>query len=381
MKFQCHTRDFLEAVGLVSGVVPANPTRPVLQSALLIADQKGLQVVGTDLEVGLQAQVDEVMVEKEGSCLVPCARLVKILRELQGSDLCVEQDETGQICIDSGSANFKIPAGPVDEYPTVSFSNEGPAFQVNREDLIRNFQRVSVASAKDATRFNMHSVLLEGKGDELRIVGTDGKRMAMSAMPAAAGNDSGMPEGQFIVPLKAVDLLSRILTSEDEENVTLRLDANEATYISDAVCLSCRLVEGRFPEYERAIPQDLENVYRINSEELLIALKQCALMTTKERNSVRFSFGETEATLFGHASNVGESRIQFPVEKVSGEEGDFAVHFNPVYLIDLLRVIDSKQVECGFRDGKTAGLFSIPDHPEAYRHIVMPLVINEMQEA
>ena len=97
MKFQCHTRDFLEAVGLVSGVVPANPTRPVLQSALLVADQKGLQVVGTDLEVGLQAQVDEVMVEKEGSCLVPCARLVKILRELQGSDLCVEQDETGQV--------------------------------------------------------------------------------------------------------------------------------------------------------------------------------------------------------------------------------------------------------------------------------------------
>ncbi|MAJ27950.1 DNA polymerase III subunit beta [bacterium TMED181] len=381
MKFQCHTRDFLEAVGLVSGVVPANPTRPVLQSAMLVADQKGLQVIGTDLEVGLQAQVDEVMVEKEGSCLVPCARLVKILRELQGSDLSVEQDEAGQICIQSGSARFKVPAGPVDEYPAVQFSNEGPAFQIHREDLIRNLQRVSVASAKDATRFNMHSVLMEGVGEELRIVGTDGKRMAMSAMPVAAGNDSGMPEGQFIIPLKAVDLLSRILSSEVEENVVLRLDANEATYISETVCLSCRLVEGRFPEYERAIPQNLENVYRVNSEELLVALKQCALMTTKERNSVRFSFGDTEATLFGHASNVGESRIQFPVEKVSGNEEEFAVHFNPLYLIDLLRVIDSKQVECGFRDGKTAGLFSIPDHPEAYRHIVMPLVINEMQEA
>jgi len=356
MKFQCHTRDFLEAVSLVSGVVPTNPTRPVLQSAMLVADQRGLQVVGTDLEVALQTQVDEVMVEGEGSCLVPCARLVKILRELQDSELTVEQDEAGQICIHSGSADFKIPAGPVDEYPSVKFSSEGPAFQIQREDLIRNLQRVSVASARDATRFNMHSVLMEGVSGELRIVGTDGKRMAMSAMPAEAGNDSGMPEGQFIIPLKAIDLLSRILASEDEENMTLRFDSNEATYISDSVCLSCRLVEGKFPEYERAIPQDLENVYRVNTEELLIALKQCALMTTKERNSVRFSFGDTEATLFGHASNVGESRIQFPVERVSGDGGEFAVHFNPVYLIDLLRVIDSKQVECGFTDGKTAGL-------------------------
>ena len=227
MKFQCHTRDFLEAVGLVSGVVPTNPTRPVLQSAMLLADQRGLQVIGTDLEVGLQAQVDEVMVEKEGSCLVPCARLVKILRELQDTEISIEQDEAGQVCIHSGSADFKIPAGPIDEYPTVKFSNEGPAFQVQREDLIRNLQRVSVASARDATRFNMHSVLMEGVSGELRIVGTDGKRMAMSSMPAEAGNDSGMPEGQFIIPLKAVDLLSRILASEEEESVVLRFDSNE----------------------------------------------------------------------------------------------------------------------------------------------------------
>ena len=381
MKFQCHTRDFLEAMGLVAGVVPANPTRPVLQSALLKADQNGLQVIGTDLEVGLQAQVDEVMVEKEGSCLIPCGRLVKILRELQGADLCVELDASGQVCISSGSANFKVPSGSVDAFPAVQFSTEAPSIQVNREELIRNFQRVSVASARDATRFNMHSVLLDCHENEIRIVGTDGKRMAMSVMPSEAGTNSGVPQGQFIIPLKAVDLLTRILTSETEENVVFRLDQNEATYISEFVSLSCRLVEGKFPEYERAVPQELESVYRINSDEFLVALKQCSLMTTKETNTVRFSFNNEEATLSSSASNVGESKVKFPVEKISGAEGEFVVVFNPVYLIDLLRVVDSSQVECSFKDSKTAGLFSIPDYPLAYRHIVMPLVITEMQNA
>jgi DNA polymerase III sliding clamp (beta) subunit (PCNA family) len=100
-------------------------------------------------------------------------------------------------------------------------------------------------------------------------------------------------------------------------------------------------------------------------------------MTTKETNSVRFAFGENTLVLSTAASNVGESRIELPATRLQGEEEEFSIHFNPGYLIDLLRVLDSPKVLCRFRDRKTAGLFSLPDGAESYRHIVMPLVVQE----
>jgi DNA polymerase III sliding clamp (beta) subunit (PCNA family) len=104
-------------------------------------------------------------------------------------------------------------------------------------------------------------------------------------------------------------------------------------------------------------------------------------MTTKDTNSVRFLFGSNTATISSSASNIGESRVEFAVERVEGEDDEFSIHFNPDYLIELLNKIDNPKVRCGLRDGKTAGLFSIPDDEFSYRHIVMPLVVNEMQEA
>ncbi|MDE0960347.1 MAG: DNA polymerase III subunit beta [Planctomycetota bacterium] len=380
MKIQCQARELLEAVSLVSGVVPGNPTRPVLQQARMIATRDGLQVEGTDLEVGLRAQIDEVMVEQEGVCLVPCARLLKVLRESHHPEISFEVDTAGQACITSGSAHFKLPTGPLEEYPSIEFNPPGPSIKVHREKLLQTLSRVSVAAAKDATRFNMHSVLFDGHGEEMRVVSTDGKRMAVGVISISAGGEAGVPEGQYILPLKGVDLLAKILSSETEEEIVLHLDQNEVTYVSDRVSLTCRLVEGKFPEYDRAIPVDLENIYDIKTEDLLIALRQARLMTTKDTNSVRFQFGKGSATLSSSASNVGESRVEFPVERIEGEDDEFAIHFNPEYLIELLNKLDSSQVRCGLRDGKTAGLFSLPDGENSYRHIVMPLVVNEMQE-
>ena len=380
MKIQCQARELLEAVPLVSGVVPGNPTRPVLQQARMIATRDGLQVEGTDLEVGLRAQIDEVMVEQEGVCLIPCARLLKVLRESHHPEISFEVDTAGQACITSGSAHFKLPTGPLEEYPSIEFNPPGPSIKVHRGKLLQTLSRVSVAAAKDATRFNMHSVLFDGHGEEMRVVSTDGKRMAVGVISISAGGEAGVPEGQYILPLKGVDLLAKILSSETEEEIVLHLDQNEVTYVSDRVSLTCRLVEGKFPEYDRAIPVDLENIYDIKTEDLLIALRQARLMTTKDTNSVRFQFGKGSATLSSSASNVGESRVEFPVERIEGEDDEFAIHFNPEYLIELLNKLDNSQVRCGLRDGKTAGLFSLPDGENSYRHIVMPLVVNEMQE-
>lgn len=379
MKIQCHSRELLEAITLVSAVVPSNPTRPVLQSVRMTASNSGLRVEGTDLEVGLSAQVDEVMVETEGMVVIPCQRLHGILRETHSPEVSLTEDGDGNVSIESGRSHFKVPCGPADEFPEIEFQPPSPALTLPREKMLQGMKRVQVAAARDATRFQMHSVLFDCADDGIRMVSTDGKRMAVSHLEIDSSKRKGVNNGQYILPLKGAELLSRILAGEGEEEVELHLDQNEVTYSSDRVSLSCRLVEGRFPEYERAIPESIEQAYDVSVEELMSALKQASLMTTKETNSVRFEFSEEALQLSTFASNVGESQIEIPVEKTSGDEGEFVIHFNPVYLIELLKAVDSSKVRCGFLDRRTAGLFSIPEDEMAYRHIVMPLVVQDGQ--
>ena len=376
MKIQCHAKELLEAVGLAAGVVPNNATRPILQTLLLDASSSGLVVQGTDLEVGLSARVDEVLCEEPGRVAIPAARFQGILRESRSDQVTIELDGD-QVRLIAGSSRFKVPVLPVEEFPQLEFRPPTPALRLDRSALLGLLRRVSVAATRDATRFQMHSVLIDSRDDTLRLVSTDGKRMAVGMLPLDAEKKQGVEDAQYILPLKGVELLMRILDLETEEEIELHLDQNEVTYSSDRISLSSRLVEGRYPEYERAIPAETEHVFSILVEDLLVGLRQASLMTTKETNSVRFSFSGGGVVLSTVASNVGESRIEVPAQQESGDDEEFVIHFNPGYLIDLLRVIDSERIVASFRDRKTAGLFSLPEGGPIYRHIVMPLVVQE----
>ncbi len=378
MKIQCQSKELLEAVALAAGVVPNNATRPILQTLLLDASANGLLVQGTDLEVGLSARVDEVLCEEPGRVAIPATRLQGILRETRSEQVTIEL-KGEQVHLTAGRSSFKVPVLPVEEFPLLEFRPPSPALRLERKSLLGLLRRVSVAATRDATRFQMHSVLIDCRGSTLRLVSTDGKRMAVGEIPLDAEHKQGIEDAQYILPLKGVELLMRILDLETEDEIELHLDQNEVTYSSDRTSLSSRLVEGRYPEYERAIPAEVEHVYTIQTEDLLVGLRQASLMTTKETNSVRFTFGPGGVVLSTAASNVGESRIEVPAKQESGDEEDFTIHFNPGYLIDLLRVIDSQQVVVSFRDRKTAGLFSLPEGGPSYRHIVMPLVVSEIE--
>ena len=357
-------------------MVPNNATRPILQTLLLDASSNGLVVQGTDLEVGLSARVDEVLCEEPGRVAIPAARFQGILRESRSDQVTIQLDGD-QVRLIAGSSRFKVPVLPVEEFPQLECRPPTPALRLDRASLLGLLRRVSVAATRDATRFQMHSVLIDSREDTLRLVSTDGKRMAVGMLPLDAEKKQGVEDAQYILPLKGVELLMRILDLETEEEIELHLDQNEVTYSSDRISLSSRLVEGRYPEYERAIPAETEHVYSLVVEDLLVGLRQASLMTTKETNSVRFSFSGGGVVLSTVASNVGESRIEVPAQQESGDDDEFVIHFNPGYLIDLLRVIDSERIVASFRDRKTAGLFSLPAGGPIYRHIVMPLVVQE----
>ncbi|MCI0650711.1 MAG: DNA polymerase III subunit beta [Planctomycetes bacterium] len=377
MRVHCQTQDLLDAVDLVAGVVATNATRPILSSLLLRAEATGVTVQATDLEVGLSVRVDAVEIMEEGDAAIPAARLHMILRELRDPATRIESNSSGQIVITSGKSDFKIAAEPAEEFPVVDFKPPSPSIRVSREPFLHALRRASIAAARDATRYQMHSVLLDQSGTTLRLVSTDGKRMAIAECDFVSDNRAGAQEAQHIVPLKGVELLLRILASEGVPEVELHLDDKEITYNSDRLSLSCRLVEGRYPPYERAVPQSWDYSYDFDVGMLHGGVRQAALMITKETNSVRFSFEGDRLVLSTHASAVGESRIEVPVEPVETRGDPLEINFNPQYLLDLCKVLEAPRLRGHFKDGKTAGLFTLQGENGSYRHIVMPLVTND----
>ncbi len=380
LKVKCQSRELLEAVNLVNGVVSGHSTRPILQSLQIDADPtQGLMIRGTDMEVGLSIRVDEVHVEDPGKVVVTANRLHAILREARGEETSLVTEADGMLVVASGNSRFKVACGPVEEFPELDFKPPSPSLRCRREPFLLMLQRAAVAAARDATRFQMHSVLFDSTNGELRLVSTDGKRMVVCQEDLDREGQEGrdLPEGQFIVPLKGVDLLSKILTLEAVEDIDLHLDQTEISYASDRVSLSCRLVEGRYPEYERALPENDDFVYDLPTDELQVALRQAAIMTTKETNSVLFTFQGDQLVISAHASNIGESRIELTVQPVKTQDESFVVSFNPGFLLDMIKAANVQVLRGCFKDRKTAGLFCIPDIDKAFRHVVMPLVANE----
>lgn len=377
MKVSSQTRVLQEAVQLVSGVVPNNATRPILTCVFLKATPDGLLVQGTDLEVGLSVRVDEVLVEDPGSIVIPASRLHAILRETQAESVSLESTPDGStVTISADGSVFKVPSDPADEFPELEFKPPTPAVRLHRETLLSCLRMASIAAARDATRFQMHSVLFDCTDDVLRLVSTDGKRMAIAQTSFEPGSNEQLKQLQYIVPLKGVDLLMRILAIEELEAVDLHLDESNIIYTSDRISLSCRLVEGKFPDYVRAVPPKGDTIFEIPCDDFAVSLRQASLMTTKETNTVLFSFQDDRLVLATKAVNVGESRVELGVERVSGSEEELTINFNPTYLLDLIKVVGQSAIRAQLRDAKTAGLFESDQDRLSYKHIVMPLVTN-----
>lgn len=376
MKVSSQTRVLQEAVQLVSGVVPGNATRPILTCVLLRADENGLVVEGTDLDVGLSVRVDEVSVSKPGTLAVAANRFHAILRETPADSVLIEANSDGtQLTVSAGGTTFKVPTDSAAEFPTLEFTPPSPALTIDRRTLLDCLRLTSIAAARDQTRFQMHSVLFDCRSDGMRFVSTDGKRMAIAETSIDAQEWKGT-RAQHIVPLKGVELLTRILSIEEADRVSLHLDDNQVIYTSDRISLSCRLVEGKFPEYERALPSKGAIAYDLPREDFGVALRQASLMTTKETNTVLFSFEDRQLVLSTKAASLGESRVELDIEAVQAPKAPLNINFNPTYLLDLVKVLNVDTIQARFHDSKTAGSFESKQDTLSYRHILMPLVTS-----
>ena len=363
MKLTASREALLKPLQAVIGVVERRQTMPILANVLLVAKDGQVAVTATDLEVELVATT-EVEVGAAGEVTVPGRKLLDICRALpEGAEVSVNLSGE-KLNVKSGRSKFSLMTLPAAEFPTVEDINAGQTLTVAQGTLAKLLDKTHFSMAQQDVRYYLNGLLLETGKKHLRAVATDGHRLALCEVEL---DDKKMPEQQVIVPRKGVLELQRLLG--DDGDLEIELGSNHVRIQLEGIRFTSKLIDGRFPEYERVIPQDTSNQLTADREAFRGALQRTAILSNEKYRGIRLIIKSDGLLLQAH--NPEQEEAEEEVE-ISYSGDDIEIGFNVNYLLDALGAVESDEIELAVVDGNSSCLLREPGNDES-KYVVMPM--------
>ncbi len=363
MKLSASREALLKPLQAVIGVVERRQTMPILANVLLVAKDGQVAVTGTDLEVELVATVD-VEVEGAGEITVPGRKLLDICRALPESAEVSISVSGEKLNVKSGRSRFSLMTLPAAEFPRVGDINAGQTLSVSQATLAKLLDKTHFSMAQQDVRYYLNGLLLETGQKWLRAVATDGHRLALCEVEL---DEQKMPEQQVIVPRKGVLELQRLIGSEGE--LEIELGSNHIRIQLEHIRYTSKLIDGRFPEYERVIPQDTDNQLTADREAFRGALQRTAILSNEKYRGIRLIIKKSGLLLQAH--NPEQEEAEEEVE-ISYSGDDIEIGFNVNYLLDAFGAIESDEIVLAVVDGNSSCLLRDPGNDEC-KYVVMPM--------
>lgn len=364
MKFQIERQDLLNTLQAVIGVVEKRQTMPILSNFLVRAGDNVLEVIGTDLELELVARMP-LAPDTTGTCTVPARKLYDICRGLpEDASLNLEMREQ-RLTVRSGRSRFVLATLPAEEFPVVEDIGEGSTFVIPKQHLKRVIDRTQFAMAHQDVRYYLNGLLLSVRKDRLRAVATDGHRLALCDIrhPLDAAG-----EAQVIVPRKAVTELQRLL-DDNEDTVEIMLTDNHLRLVVNDIQFTTKLIDGRFPDYERVIPDDGNKRLIADREVVRRALSRTAILSNEKFRGVRVELADNRLKLQAHNPEHEEAEEEL---EVSYEGDPIEIGFNVTYLMDALSVMEATEFTLDLTSADHSGLIREQGDSDS-RYVVMPM--------
>jgi len=356
----------LAALQLVNTAVAGHDHRPILQNVKAIAADDHCSLLATDLEIGIRRDLPGIPIEESGEALLPASRTLAIFREAQDEELVIETSSQ-TTTVRGGTTEFELGSEAPSAFPEFPFINGDGYHEIGAEILKTMIRCTLFAAATESPRYALTGVLWELERNAVRLVATDGRRLAVAEGPAKAQGNYHT-KGTHVVPTKAMQLLEKNLLNADEMlRVTLR--PTEILFQTGHATIYSRLVEGRFPNYKDVLPKKAPIKVSLIAGPFHSAIRQAAVMTEQDTKRILCSFKPKLLVLEAQSSDAGRSHIELPID-YAGKPVEIAFH--PKNLTDLLRALDpSDQLTLSMTDGKNPALFRLGD---TYSYVVMPLV-------
>ncbi len=366
MRFTISREKLQEGLAAVAASIPAKTTLPVLANILVETTDKGIRLSGTDLDIAVSTEV-VADVETAGAITIPAKKLTEIARELPPSPVKIATAGEQRITLDCGRAHFKILGLPRDEFPSFPTVRFNESWRIRSGDLQKLISHTSFAVSTEESRPILNGVLWELKPDSMRMVATNGHRLAKMEVPISS---SGTPSADLIIPPKALDQIRRLFPADEELEIA-RGD-NHLGFRSPFTSVFTRLIEGPYPNYDQVIPKDNDRVAVADKTALTSALKRMSVIASDQTHRIRLSFNSGILRFSVQTPDLGEATDELAIRYI-GDQLD--IGFNASYLLEILRYIPTEEVKLTFRAPERAATVE-PEgwsDPATYLCLVMPL--------
>ncbi|MCK5893340.1 MAG: DNA polymerase III subunit beta [Endozoicomonadaceae bacterium] len=368
MKLTINREALLKPLQLVAGVVERRQTLPVLSNILFVAEGNTLSLTGTDLEVELIARVKlEQPIDENGEITVPARKLMDICKSLP-EDCTIElKVDDYKVIVRSGRSRFTLSTLPANDFPNIKEDKDSFTFSIAQSRLRCLIDRTGFAMAKQDVRYYLNGMLLEVNKHRLHSVATDGHRLAMCSVDADISQDN---KHQVIIPRKGILELARLLT-EGDKMVTITIGGSHIRANTDDFTFTSKLVDGKFPDYERVLPRGGNNIVIGDRITLRQAFNRTAILSNEKYRGVRMILSENNMKIM--ANNPEQEKAEEEVS-VSYQGDNIEIGFNVSYLLDVLSVVDGDAVKFTLSDSSSSILIEDTEVNDSV-YVVMPMCL------
>jgi DNA polymerase-3 subunit beta len=366
MKFTISREKLQEGLQAVTAAVPAKTTLPVLSNLLVETTDRGIRFSATDLDIAVSTEVS-ADVETPGAITIPAKKLSEIARELPPSPVKISASGEQRVTLECGRSRFKLLGLPRDEFPTFPTVRFNDSWRVKSGELQKLISHTAFAVSTEESRPILNGVLWELREERMRMVATNGHRLAKMEVPVEA---SSAPPGDLIVPPKALEQIRRLFPAEEE--LEIARGENHLGFRSPFTAVFTRLVEGPYPNYEQVIPKDNDRYALADKAALMSALKRMSVIASDQTHRIKMSFNTGMLKFSVTTPDLGEASDELPVT-YTGDQLD--IGFNATYLLEILRFMPTEQVRLTFKAPERAATIEPEgwDDPAKYLCLVMPL--------
>src|SRR5919106_392521 len=366
MEIKAKRGGFLAMLYWTQSIVERRNTMPILANVLIEAQKSEIRVTATDLEVGVRGDVDGEVI-KEGTVTVNAKKLYEIIREVPNEQVQLKRLENDWVEIRSGKSVFKIVGMDAREFPQFPKIDNKDLSTTPASTIREMIERTLFSVSTDETRYSLNGVFIqEGEGGKVRMVATDGHRLAFDERVLSS---FGLSKG-VILPRKGLAELKKLLESSEDGVVSIGFRENMGLVIKDKVELFMRLIEGDFPDYTKVIPKGNPNIAKIEHHEFLQALRRVSILSSERYKGVKMEFSEDKVSVSANNPDLGEAGEDIEAE-YKGKP--VTIGFNARYLIDVLGVLEGDgDIDIELKDELSPSIIRKAGH-EGYLYVLMPM--------
>lgn len=364
MKFQIDKETLLDPLQQIIGAVEKRQTMPALSNVLIRTTDNSLTLTATDLEIELVSQIGMV-VDEPGEITVPARKLLDICKSLTNESIINFTVTDNKALVQSGRSRFSLATLPANDFPALDPINSIYEFQISQKTLRDIIDKTAFAMAQQDVRYYLNGLMLEVSSNYLRAVATDGHRLAYCEKET---NADIADIKQVILPRKGVLELVRLLNDSDD-TVKITLGSNHLQVEFNQLRLTSKLIDGRFPDYNRVMPIDGDNIITADRDQLRQALIRASILSNEKYRGIRLTLEKDLIKL--QAQNPDQEEADVELEVVYPGD-DIEIGFNVNYMLDVLNVTGSEIVQAALRDSNSSFLLTYPDQQDC-KYVIMPM--------